>query len=121
MDYDGAADHVVHGEVADRDDQQAPPVRVDPHVPEVAAVPHRRAWSAVVRGGFRVEVAAGSLHSPVSWTWTPCSPGAAFWTSMSTTTPDALGVMRAVPEVLLPLRGSSTAVATGVAWAGAPA
>src|SRR2546422_10861717 len=66
-------------------------------------------------------MAAGSLQSPVSWTWTPCSPGAAFWTSMSTTTPDAVGVMRAVPEVLLPLRGSSTAVATGVGWAGAPA
>src|SRR5882762_455680 len=39
---------------------------------------------------------------------------------MSTTTPEAVGVMRAVPEVLLPLRGSSTAVATGGAWAGAP-
>src|SRR6267143_3833303 len=66
-------------------------------------------------------MAAGSLQSPFSWTCTPCSPGAASWTSMSTTTPDAVGVMRAVPEVLPPLRGSSAAVATEAACAGAPA
>src|SRR5437016_2622747 len=57
-------------------------------------------------------VAAGSLQSPFSWMCTPCSPGAACCTSTMTTTPEALGVTRALPVTLLPLRGSSTAVAT---------